>query len=67
MTRSIKLLGGKSDILGILGIMDTALSEGEAVEETLKLIKCWNNNVEKLHLAIPDNPLYLSLKEQPCS
>lgn len=67
MVRTIQLLGGKSDILGALGIMDSAMSQGEVVEETFKLVKCWNDSVEKDLEEIPDNLLYHTVSEYPCN
>ena len=67
MVRTIKLLGGKEDIVGILGIMDLEIPQQEAVEETQKLVKCWNDNVEKQLTEITENPLYRTVNEYPCN
>ncbi len=47
LKRTIKLLGGKQDILGSLNILDSGLPQNEAVDETLRIVKCWNNDIEK--------------------
>ena len=66
MVRAIRLLGAKEDILGYLGMMDTSLTEGEAVQEIITMIKCWNDNMEKSLDTIPESPVYKEVGETPC-
>lgn len=67
MARTIRLLGGKEDILGPIDIMKSELSGGEATEEVFRLVKCWNDNVEKDMDFIPENGIYQSLSKVKCN
>ncbi|MFN3404989.1 MAG: hypothetical protein ACK40G_12890 [Cytophagaceae bacterium] len=67
LTRTIKLLGGKSDIVGTLNILTSQLPEREAVEEVFTLVKCWNDNMVNHIDHIPENELYKMATENPCN
>ncbi|WMJ73959.1 hypothetical protein RCC89_12405 [Cytophagaceae bacterium ABcell3] len=66
MVRTIHLLGGKDDIIGALGTLNTQMPQGEATEETYRLVKCWNDNVESKLEKIPENKIYKSNGEYIC-
>lgn len=66
MVRAIRLLGAKEDILGYLGMMDSALTEGEAVQEIITMVKCWNDKVEKTLENIPESIIYKEIGDKPC-
>jgi len=67
MARTIKLLGGKEDILGVLDIMNSEMPQAETIQEIIRLVKCWNDNIEKQMDVIPENELYHTVSEQPCN
>ena len=58
LIRSIKLLGGKEDILGSINVINGQLPGREALSEALGLVKCWNDEVEESIPEIPENPIY---------
>ncbi len=63
MERTIKLLGGKSDITRILAVIRSEMPSSEAVREALIQLKCWNDKVEKKVPETIENPIYRVLKE----
>ena len=67
MARTIKLLGGKEDILEILDIMKSKMPQAETIQEIIRLVKCWNDTIEKQIDIIPENELYRRVSKQPCN
>jgi len=67
MVQSIKLLGGKPDILIALNILNSDLPEEDAVEETLRIVKYWNQHAQKVN-SDRDSGLYLNaeINDNPC-
>jgi uncharacterized protein Yka (UPF0111/DUF47 family) len=67
MERTIRLLGGKSDILNLFNVLDSGMTQAESVDETLRLVKCWNDSVEKQVDSIPENYVYQSIGTSSCT
>lgn len=67
MVQSIKLLGGKPDILIALNILNSDLPEEDAVDETLRLVKYWNQHAQKVNNE-RDSGLYINaeINDNPC-
>ncbi|GEM_PF-1567778 len=63
MVRTIRLLGGKSDITDALGVMRSEMPSSEALKEAYIQVKCWNDKVEKKVSGKHENPIYKELKE----
>lgn len=66
MIRTIKLLGGKDDLLNILETMNDDMPRPGTVKHTYNLIKCWNDSVERALQFIPENMVYQKVDENPC-
>jgi hypothetical protein len=67
MVQSIKLLGGRSDILIALNILNSDLPEEDAVDETLRLVKFWNQHAQKINKD-RDSGFYINaeINDNPC-
>lgn len=63
MVRTIKLLGGKSDITDPIGVMRSEMPSSEAVNEAFIQVKCWNDKVEKALPEKIESPVYKEIKE----